>query len=200
MKPAHNSQSNKLCNLIIRVSQGDQRALSDLLDTRRKLNLRIAFGYLKDWHKAEDALSLFSLKLYKNASAFDAKKGPPEAFLNSMLRNTLIDLQRVASSKRRPEILPTDDSLLFNFLESQDAAQNHPLLSNHQYETYHRVKQCINSLSTALRIPIERLLQTGDTYDQISEDLSMPVGTVKSNIRRGIIQIREMLCGYPRAT
>ena len=62
-----------------------------------------------------------------------------------------------------------------------------------QLERAAKLQLCIAKLNEQQRLIIEQCYLLGKTQQQIAEDLAMPLGSVKTNARRGLIAIRKML-------
>lgn len=170
--------------ILPRIASGDSGAVQECLDRYGGLVWSLAKRFLPDPQEAEDAVQEIFIELWKKAHLFDANLSSEKTFVAMLTRRRLIDRLRKNYRKPTIESIETsmelhDDSLLGSDkrLDAQRALQMFKMLKPEQ-------QKC-------LRLSII----AGMSHSEISEAVSLPIGTVKSHIRRGLIAVREKLGG-----
>jgi len=169
--------------ILQRISEGDKTAVQDCLDTYGGLVWSLARRMLPNIDEAEDAVQDIFIDIWKNAERFDEKQASETTFVAMISRRRLID--RVRKSQRQVSADSLDDILIepsTNFhknlqinVEAQQAAQE------------------LTKLRPEQRQVLQLSIYQGLSHQEISNVTGMPVGTVKTHARRGLLQIRESL-------
>jgi RNA polymerase sigma-70 factor (ECF subfamily) len=169
--------------ILQRVANGDRTAVEDCLKKYGGLVWSIARKMLRNSDDAEDAVQEIFLDVWKNAERFDETKSSETTFIAMIARRRLID--RIRFSTRRISADSLDDVLLEPFtradkdmqmnLEAQQAAEAMRNLRPEQQQV--------------LRLSIVQ----GMSHQEIAEATGMPLGTVKTHARRGLLQVRELM-------
>lgn len=178
------------------MSRNDVRYQESELVTQLKTNSRSAFEYLydhysaalygvilkivKDEERAADVLQESFLKIWRNIDSYSAEKGTLFTWMLNVARNRAIDLLRT-EGRSEQKVIRLDISVE----TEQDPAEG---WSHFIYEM--DVKDWVMRLSPEHRIPIELVYFQGFTHEEVAEKLSMPLGTVKSRIRRALQKLR----------
>lgn len=175
---------DSLPDLLPLLSAGEPNAAQEVMDRYGGLVWSLARRHSPTPADAEDAVQDIFLAIWKNAEKFDATRASEASFVAMIARRRLIDLHR--RRERRPET--TDIEAEYDMAGS-DA---------HQLETVAEARLATRALKQLT--PDERkvvLMSTyhGFSHSQISEQLGMPLGTVKTYIRRGLRRVREALRG-----
>ena len=167
------------------VGEGDHAAFRRVYEqTSRKL-FGICLRILPDRGAAEDALQDIYVSVWKHAARFDAARASPITWLCTIARNHAIDIRR--SARRRieradkiypivaAEPSPTIDALLVEAESERDALA------------------CLEDLKEDQRTAIRQAFLEGLTYQELADKRAVPLGTMKSWIRRGLIEMRRCL-------
>lgn len=168
------------------------------LVTQLKTNDRIAFEYLydhysaalygvilkivKDEEKAADVLQDSFLKIWRSISTYSPEKGSLFTWMLNVARNTAID-------KLRAEAKTTNKVIRLDAFADLD-----PGISDGWYRNIQLmdVGAWVERLSPERRIPIELVYFQGYTHEEVAEKLSIPLGTIKSRIRKGLQELRSI--------
>jgi RNA polymerase sigma factor (sigma-70 family) len=170
--------------ILQRVARKDQAAVRECLDTYGGLVWSLARRFLRgDRADAEDAVQEIFVDLWKSAPRFDPSVSSETTFVAMIARRRLID--RVRRSSRRP----TQEALV----EEAVGSSNEPLPIDDQAEDVGAATRALADLSPEQQKAIRMSLINGLSHQQISDATGMPLGTVKTHIRRGVIRIREKL-------
>ena len=133
---------------------------------------------------AEDVLSEVYLTVWKRAGAFEPGRASPISWLATIARNRAIDWRR--SAGRRPtapveavaELADDRASAEDTLLEGERAAQLH---------------LCLDELEERQRGAIRTAFFDGLTYAELAEREAVPLGTMKSWVRRGLLRLKDCL-------
>lgn len=172
-----------LASLLARVASGDRVALRGIYVRHATRLFGIAMAILRDRSQATDAMQDAFLKLWQRAAQFDPARGDPEVWIAAIVRHAALDIAR-----RRGREIPSDDPGLGDeavepdIIERLDAAGQGT-----------RLRACLETLDQRNREGIVLAFVHGLSHPQIAEKLAMPLGTVKSWIRRGLLALRECM-------
>ncbi|WP_375381625.1 sigma-70 family RNA polymerase sigma factor [uncultured Sphingomonas sp.] len=166
------------------VAGGDRAALAALYrETSGKL-FAVCRRILVDGHDAEEALQETYLAIWRRASSYDATRGSPTTWMVVIARHCAIDRLR---SRGRAPAAPID--------EADNVADDRPsafdLASAGRDER--RLHDCLRELAVGDRSFITTAFFEGDSYTALATRASLPLGTVKSRIRRALIKLRGCL-------
>ena len=180
-----NSQKQQLDNLLALTALGDQSAFSQLYQQTSSLLYAIALRILKKNEQAEEALQEAYVKIWHNASEYNSEKGAVLTWMGSIVRYRCLDMLR----KIKP-VESIDEHLEYMILEDDDPG---PLEQALMQGDAQALLECIDELKEKQRRSILMAFYEGLTHEQLSRCLSVPLGTVKSWIRRSLEKIKECL-------
>jgi RNA polymerase sigma-70 factor (ECF subfamily) len=177
---------------VARAASGDGAALGWLSDRHARAVYSLALRVLSDESDAEDVVQEVFAQAWRQASRYDASRGPVVAWLLTMTRTRAID--RIRARRARPDTGASagDDRLpelalpLVDPVEVLDAAQDAA-----------RVRTALQDLPALQRLAIELAFFEGLTQSEVAERLEQPLGTVKTRIRLGLLKLRDALTGTP---
>lgn len=170
-------------SILQRISSGDKTAVQDCLKKYGGLIWSLSKRMLPNSEDAEDAVQEIFIDIWKNADRFDESQSSETTFVAMIARRRLIDRIRKSNREINADSIesvlvePTNnfDKRLQISVEAQQAAK---ALQN-------------------LRVEQQKVLQLsiyqGLSHQEIADALKMPIGTVKTHARRGILQVREFL-------
>ncbi|WP_249403526.1 sigma-70 family RNA polymerase sigma factor [Sphingomonas sp. CFBP 13720] len=166
------------------VAAQDRTAMRLIYDQTADKLFAVCLRVLKDTAAAEDTLQDVYLKVWHHAARFDASRASPITWLCSIARNTAID--RLRSSRR----VPTGDGEVPDLIPD-DAPTADVVLEQRQAQA--RMIDCIGLLDGDHARCIRAAFFDGHTYVQLADRHNVPLGTMKSWIRRGLLRLRECL-------
>lgn len=164
--------------LLPRVAQGDEAAFAACVGRYGKLVYALAWRMLKDARDVEDACQEVFFALWRSASTFDATRASEATFVAMIARRRLVDRVRAPGTRALPVADPPaapSASALESYVDARSAARALEACNEEQRRVI---------LLSAL---------SGLTHTEISEELALPLGTVKSHYARGIERIRRAL-------
>jgi RNA polymerase sigma-70 factor (ECF subfamily) len=138
---------------------------------------------LRNTEEAEDAVQEIFVDIWKNAGRFDEAKSSETTFIAMIARRRLIDKIRYATRRLSPDSL--DDVLLEPFTRADKDMQT----GVEAKEAAEAMRNLRPEQQQVLRLSIVQ----GMSHQEISEATGMPLGTVKTHARRGILQVRDYL-------
>ena len=180
------SRDRELTNLLSQISQGDERALAVFYDLTASRVYGLALYILKDPAMADEVTLDVYLQIWRRASQFDPNRGKPIAWISVLTRSRSIDRLRVGQ-KERENTKSLDE--VNDHLTAQENTETLGLASDQT----RIVQKALASLSLEQRQVIEMAFFGGLSQREIAEKIDKPLGTVKTRIRLGMINLRKIL-------
>ena len=143
----------------------------------------IARKMLRNSDDAEDAVQEIFVDIWKNAARFDETQASETTFIAMIARRRIID--RIRYSSRRISADSLDDVLLEPFTRSDKEMQ----VSIEAKEAAEAVRELRPEQQQVLKLSIVQ----GMSHQEIADATGMPIGTVKTHARRGLMHVREIL-------
>ncbi len=169
--------------ILQRIADGDKTAVQDCLDIYGGLVWSLARRMCRNNADAEDAVQDIFIEVWKNAGRFDESQSSETTFIAMIARRRLID--RLRKVTRQPDIDSLEDTL---HEPSKDLSED-ILTCIEAKEAAKAMKQLRPEQRQAIYLSIVQ----GCSHQEIADALDMPLGTVKTHIRRGLVQMREIL-------
>lgn len=169
-------------SLIIELQNGNERAFERIYQLYSESIYGIIYSIIKDKKIAEEVLQDVFLKIWEKAPDYSSEKGRFFTWILNIARNTSIDIIRSKSYKNEQLNLKSD-----NFVDILEAKSNFS-------ETVDAIglKKYIDALKPVCKKLIDYLFFKGYSQKETSEELDMPLGTVKSRNRVCIDKLRAM--------
>jgi RNA polymerase sigma-70 factor (ECF subfamily) len=175
--------SDELAALIGAVAAGDRPAFRTVYERTSAKLYGICVRLLGSEAEAQDVLQEAYVTVWRSAARFDSTKASAITWLSVIARNKAIDRLR----RRRPEA---------DGLEAAgDIADDGPLATAviEQKEDSRRLAHCLDQLDERARAMIRAAFLDGASYPELAEREGVPLGTMKSWIRRGLMRLRGCL-------
>ena len=174
-----------LAQALAAVAGGDRGAFERVyIATSAKL-FGVCLRVLPDRDEAEDVLQEVYATVWRKAGQFDASRASPITWLAMIARNKAIDRLRAtpAAARTAPiELAETvADPTASPVSEAEAAVENA------------RLGHCMEQLEARRRSLIRTAFFEGATYEELARRIGSPIGSVKSWIRRGLMQLRACL-------
>jgi RNA polymerase sigma-70 factor (ECF subfamily) len=177
-------RSETLTTLIPLIAAGDRTAFRRVYDLYSARLYAVAIRITRQAPLASDAVHDAFLQLWRNAGRFDLERGSPEAWLISLVRYRALDIARrrvrEVSDDDLPEQIDDDPDPLERLAASRDAAALHA---------------CLEALEAERRKLLSLAFVDGLSHSEVAQRLKLPLGTVKSWIRRSLQSLRLCLEG-----
>lgn len=164
---------------IARVGTGDRAALRRVYDATSSRLFGICLRLAGDRNAAEDALQETFLRVWRRADRFDPDRASAMTWLALVARGVAIDGRRAAGRSA----------------DGQEALAALPVADGLDVEEGYTLNDCLERLDEGQSRYIRSAFYDGYSYDELARDADMPVGTMKSRIRRGLAALRRCLDG-----
>ena len=179
------SGQNASTSLLQRVGEGDPRAVAECIDRFGGLVWSLARKLVGNPTEAEDAVQEVFIELWKHASRYDASVASEATFVTMIARRRLIDRIRQKGRRVNGDAIAMD--------EVSVAATTNDNQSAEIAEEAARVTKAISQLRPEQQNVLGLAVCQGWTHQVIADHLSLPLGTVKTHVRRGLMRVRELL-------
>lgn len=181
--------NQELALLLARVADGDSRAFEALYRATSGPLYALLLRMLREPMQAEDLLQECYLKIWRNAASYRPDKGAVMAWLTALVRNAALDQLR---SPRQALWNASEELVSEGPAELVDPQRDLVELADARQEL-NRVAECMRQLSGWERQTFLMAYYEGMSHQEISTRLRVPLGTVKSWIRRGLQKLRGEL-------
>lgn len=173
--------------ILQRLAAGDPSAVTASLDRFGSLVWMLALRMSPTRADAEDGVQEVFTEVWRVAGRFDPNIASARAFVAMIARRRLID--RARSNKRHQRIgaLGDDQAIEMNGGSPSSGAIHD--------EEATRAQAAIEQLRPEQQKVIRLAIGENWTHERIAEHLGMPLGTVKTHLRRGLLKVREILTG-----
>lgn len=186
------TDDDHLMTLIERIAQRDETALKALYDlTARKL-YGLSLRVVGSAEAAEDALQEAFLQVWRSAGDYRASLSPPMAWLGLIVRSRSLDSLRRRAAERSHLTQELDETLA-DTLEGDAPDPLDTSLASQQAWALH---QCLGQLEHKQREVISLAYLRDLSHGELSERLALPLGTVKTWIRRGLDKLRDCMARF----
>jgi RNA polymerase sigma factor (sigma-70 family) len=169
--------------LLERVAGGDAAAVDECLSKYGGLVWSLARRLCGSHEDAEDAVQEVFLEIWRNAARFDAQIASEATYITMIARRRLID--RFRRRKRDPETTP--------IYEDPASARVEHVEQTEIFEEAARARRYMQELRPQERDVLELSINHGLSQTQIAEARNLPLGTVKTHARRGLMRLRELM-------
>ena len=178
-------------SVLRRVAEGDEAAVKDVMDQFGGLVWSLARRSCPTAADAEDATQEIFLEIWKSAHRFDASKGSETLFVAMIARRRLID--RIRKQSREPYKDSIDEPGMQLTQEGADRWAETCAEAS-------LAAQAVAMLKPQQKLVLEMGLLRGLSHSEIAAATGMPLGTVKTQMRRGLIKVREIMNVPPPGT
>ncbi|WP_258042926.1 sigma-70 family RNA polymerase sigma factor [Sphingomonas sp. NBWT7] len=175
----------RLNDALFRTGRQDARAFRLVYRLTAAKLFGICLRICNDRRAAEDVLQDVYLSVWTRAAGFDPARGSAIAWLATIARNRSIDWRRT----HRPA--GASDEMIAALPDPSPSAPDAMLRDEHD----RRLHFCLDTLEGRQRDAIRTAFFDGLTYAELAERAAVPLGTMKSWVRRGLMRLRECLNG-----
>ena len=179
------SRRRQLAAALRRVAAGDGAALRLVYDETAAKLFGVCLRILNDRSEAEDVLQEVYLNIWRKAAGFDEARASPISWLVAIARNRAIDRLRSGAVSRLSAPIEEAENLADPGPSAVDSVVT--------AQINRRLYACLEELELRQRSAIRAAYMDGLTYEELAERTNVPLGTMKSWIRRGLAKLRACL-------
>ena len=187
--PSASIEQDAACKQLVaalaRIAGGDRAALRQVYrDTSAKL-FAVCMRILHDEAEAEDVLQDVYITVWRRAGTFDPARASPITWLVAVARNRSIDRLRSGAGAAPSQTLD----------EAAGVGDDAPsaLAQIESSDEYRRLMNCLGELELRHAGAVRSAFLEGVTYEELAQRMNVPLGTMKSWIRRSLLRLRECL-------
>ncbi len=172
-------------SLLGRVARGDGPAFEILYDRVANSVFGVIRRVLRDPAQSEEVAQEVLLEVWRTATRFDEERGSATTWIHTMAHRRAIDRVRSAQAAhdREEKVALRDHEPAFDVVADRVETR----LEQEQ------VRRCLESLTDLQRESVTLAYYAGHTYREVAELLDVPLGTVKTRMRDGLIRLRDCL-------
>lgn len=181
-----------LSSLIDRIAVRDETALKHLYEVSSPKLYGLSLRILRNPEWAEDALQDSFLQIWRSAGDYRVSLSPPMAWLGLIVRSRSLDLLRRRKAERE-RLTDTIDDAMAESLESDSA---NPMDASEASQQAWALHQCLGRLDSKQREVVSLAYLRDLSHGELAQQLRLPLGTVKTWIRRGLDQLRQCMSRF----
>ena len=170
--------------LIAATAKGDQAAFQSLYEATRAKLYGVVLRILRRHDLADEVIQDAYVKIWSGAGQFDPSRASPITWMVTIARNRAIDVVR----KRAEASIEDEDGALDVASDDPD-----PLARREMNEELKRLLDCIGRLEPDRQKLVLMAYYNGLSREQLSAKTVTPVNTIKTWLRRALLEVRECL-------
>jgi RNA polymerase sigma-70 factor (ECF subfamily) len=170
---------------LARIPAGDRAALQTVYRLTSAKLFGVALRILGERSEAEDVLQEVYVTVWRKAADFDTGRASPMTWLIAIARNRAIDRLRATRQSRHMDRMDI----------ASDVADSAPLADKalESAQDHARLHGCLDGLEPRERAALRGAFFDGNTYEDLAARMKVPLGTMKSWIRRAMIKLKSCL-------
>jgi RNA polymerase sigma-70 factor (ECF subfamily) len=178
--PAVSATSDEL---LASVAKGDQNAFASLYDQMAPRVLGLVRRLLRDHAQSEEVTQEIFLEIWETATRYDSRKGGASTWIMTMAHRRAVDRVRASQASRNRDTKIG--------IRDYDAAYDNVADTVHVRIEHERVEKAMLRLTELQRQAVSLAYYGGYSHSEVAELLSVPIGTVKTRLRDGMIRLRD---------
>lgn len=174
-----------LAQLLAATARGDKRAFEDLYQATSPKLYALAISVLRNSDHAQEVLQEAYINIWRSAATYNISKGSVQTWLNVIVRHRCIDRIRNAPA-------PIEELSLLDWsnIESIDPS---PFQLVQADADAAELSRCMQGLGAPQKRALRLAFFHGLTHRELADKLKLPLGSVKSQVRRGLENLRRCL-------
>jgi len=170
-------------SLLLRVADGDQRSFAELYDRIAPRVLGLIKRLLIDHAQSEEVAQEVFLEIWRTATRFDPQRGAALSWVLTMAHRRAVDRVRASQSSHDRDIKIGIRDVDRDY---DQVAESVEIRIEHE-----RVKRAMTQLTELQREAISLAYYGGYSHSEVAKILAIPIGTVKTRLRDGMIRLRD---------
>jgi len=188
--PDYSELDRSRARLVLEIARGSEQALAQLYDCTSSVVYGLALRLLREPSLAEDVTLEVFLQVWRTAGTYDIQRGRVLPWLVTMVRSRAIDRLRSPQVRGSGLEQPLEDTA------DLDDRQPSPERLSIEAGNSRAIRRALSELPTEQREAIELAYFSGFSHSEIAHRSGLPLGTVKTRIRQGMLRLRELLAPY----
>ncbi len=177
------AERESLEDLLVSTVAGDKQAFARLYQLTAGRILAVVLRLVGNHAVAEEILQEAYLTIWRKANQYRPERGTPLTWMMTIARNKAID--RLRADGRATQLVENfDDNTAAQFSQIAESSSLPAHLSG-------TIRQCVEALQENYRKVLLLAYYYGLSHDELASTLNSPLGTVKSWVRRGLLQLKE---------
>lgn len=168
-----------------RIPDGDRAALQTVYRLTSAKLFGVCLRILGEHGEAEDVLQDVYVTVWRKAADFDARRASPMTWLIAIARNRAIDRLRASRRSRNMEAIDAATDVADSAAGADAALES---LQEHV-----KLHGCLDGLASHERAALRGAFFDGSTYEDLATRMKVPLGTMKSWIRRAMVKLKACL-------
>jgi RNA polymerase sigma-70 factor (ECF subfamily) len=168
---------------LLQCAAGDEAAVALIYRSEARRLRAVAHRIVRSRERADDVIHDAFVQILRDARSFDPLRGSARAWIYAIVRNTALKSYRSAARETA-----VDNDVLFSMRDFEEVAE-----SARETTDYADLRNCLEALEPNRRASLIMAIVDGQTHTEIATALGVPIGTVKSWIRRELVSLREQL-------
>lgn len=169
-------------SILSRITAGDRAAVEECINSYGGLVWSLARRLSPSEADAEDAVQEIFIDVWRSAARFDEAQGAEVTFVAMIARRRLID--RLRRARRQPVYDPPSEQVIDTRRHDREVERSADAAL---------AAKAMHELRPEQRRVLQLAICQGFTHQEIASATGMPLGTVKTHVRRGLVQIRAAL-------
>jgi RNA polymerase sigma-70 factor (ECF subfamily) len=171
--------------LLSRVARGDQTAFAQLYDQMAPRVLGLVVRLLRDHAQSEEVTQEIFLEIWQSATRYDPARGGASTWIMTMTHRRAVDRVRASQASR-----DRDTKI---GIRDYDPQYDNVAETVHTRVEHERVEKAMLRLTELQRQAVSLAYYGGYSHSEVATLLSVPIGTVKTRLRDGMIRLRDEL-------
>ncbi len=177
------SEDERLVALMQRTARGDQDAFAEIYDALSGPVYGLVRRVLRDPAQSQEVAQEVMVEIWRQATRFDSAKGSVKGYVLTVAHRRAIDRVRSAQSSTDREMRVGRSSVERDYDQVSEAVE-------HKMEVQ-QVRRALGVLTTLQREAVQLAYYGGYTHREVSDLLGVPLGTIKTRLRDGLIRLRD---------
>ncbi|MFD3442260.1 sigma-70 family RNA polymerase sigma factor [Streptomyces sp. NPDC058685] len=174
-----------LDQLMLKTAQGDQEAFAQVYDQVNGRVLGLVLRVVRNAAQSEEVAQDVLVEVWRTAGRFRPEKGTAMTWILTLAHRRAVDRVRAAQASvdRDAKAALLDHSTPFDEVAEEVETRME----------WERVRRCVQGLTEIQREAVTLAYYGGLTYKDVAEALTVPLGTIKTRLRDGLIRLRDCL-------
>ncbi|RHX90323.1 hypothetical protein DLM76_20075 [Leptospira yasudae] len=181
--------SSEAQSLLEGIVRKDPKSIEKFYDLYGSMLYSVIYKILMNREEAEEILQEVFTILWNKADQFNPERSSPLTWMTTIARNAAVSKLRSSDYKNRKQSAEFQEI----FTEKPGVARDSVFQAAMDSSLRARVREAIASLAPEISILLQEAYWSGLSQSEIAEKYELPLGTVKSRIRTGLLELRDKL-------